>query len=739
MNDQIINLLQVNAELEQQIAARQRIESVLLQTKRRLQKLLAGTPTVVYSCQPTVDYGITFISDSVSRFGYAPGQFLEHSAFWRRRIHPDDGARVFLDLARLSDNEHCVLEYRFLQANGEYCWIQDHRHLIQDELGDAIEIIGSWQDITERKQIEQALFQEKERAQVTLRSIADAVITTDAIGCIDYLNPAAEQLTGWRLDQAQGLPLTQVLRLLNETTRQPAENLFSLVKAAGKVISLPYPVVLLTQQGAEYAVDSSAAPILDPSSRLGGSVITFRDVTQHRALSRQLSWQARHDPLTKLVNRLEFEQQLIEAVSSASNGHLHTICYLDLDQFKVVNDTCGHMAGDELLRQISILIQQHVRTTDSLARLGGDEFGIVLWHCPLASATKIVEQVREAVQDYRFTWERQLFSIGVSIGLVEVTEDMGDWHHVLSAADAACYAAKSRGRNRIHVYQVDDQELAQQRSERQWVTQILQALEDNRFCLYQQDILALMPIETAEAIASPTPVENPTSTHPLIHSSTLSPRAEILVRIISTTGEVIPPTAFIPAAERYGLMSGIDRWIISHFFSHCQRINAQVSRTTQPLYIINISGASLNDAGFLPFVQEQFAKYRVDPQQICFEITETAAISNLTRAAEFMQELKQFGCYFSLDDFGSGMSSFAYLKNFPVDFLKIDGHFVKDILTDPVDSAMVECIHRMARALGIRTIAEFVEEPAILEKLKTIGINYAQGYGIALPCPLEAI
>jgi diguanylate cyclase (GGDEF)-like protein/PAS domain S-box-containing protein len=728
MNERIVNLLQVNAELEQQIAARQRIESVLLQTKRRLQKLLAGTPTVVYSCQPTVDYGITFISDSVARFGYAPGQFLEHSAFWRHHIHPNDVAKVFLDLARLSDNQHCVLEYRFLQANGEYCWIQDHRHLIQDELGDAIEIIGSWQDITERKQIEQALFQEKERAQVTLRSIADAVITTDAIGCIDYLNPAAEQLTGWRLDQAQGLPLTQVLRLLNETTRQPADHLFLLVKAAGKAISLPYPVVLLNQQGVEYAVDSSAAPILDPSSQLGGAVITFRDMTQHRALSRQLSWQARHDPLTKLVNRLEFEQQLIEAVSSASNGHLHTICYLDLDQFKVVNDTCGHMAGDELLRQISILIQQHVRTTDSLARLGGDEFGIVLWYCPLAVATKIVEQVREAVQDYRFTWERQLFSIGVSIGLVEVTENIGDWYHVLSAADAACYAAKNSGRNRIHVYQADDQALAQQRSERQWVTQILQALEDNRFCLYQHHILAITPAETLETDEAATPGEPPPS-----------PRAEILVRMISLTGEVIPPTAFIPAAERYGLMSGIDRWIISHFFSYCQRINAQVSRTTQPLYMINISGASLNDGGFLPFVQEQFAKYRVPPRQICFEMTETAAISNLTRASEFMQELKQLGCYFSLDDFGSGMSSFAYLKNFPVDFLKIDGHFVKDILSDPVDSAMVECIHRMAQALGICTIAEFVEETAILEKLKTIGIDYAQGYGIALPCPLEAI
>ena len=717
----MVDLTRVNVELQQQIGRRVRAEQVLLETKRRLRRLLDSSPIVIYSSQPDGDYGITFVSESISKLGYEPQQFLENAGFWRQCVHREDLPQVFAELTRLSEQGQRLFEYRFLHREGHYCWIQDQRKLIRDATGNPIEMIGSWQDITERKQMEQALFQEKELAQITLESIGDAVITTDAIGLIEYLNPMAEQITGWPAAQAKGLALTEVFKALNETTRQPGENLIERVKSSGRVMGLGHPTLLIARDGTEYAIDNSAAPICDRDGLMIGTVIVFRDVTQNHFLARKLTWQASHDPLTGLVNRRGFEQRLSEAITSAQEtAQQHMLCYLDLDQFKVVNDTCGHMAGDELLRQLAARLQNLVRTSDVLARLGGDEFGIILHQCPLEAAQHIGDDIQETIRDFPFVWQDKTFSVRASMGLVAIDSDSGDLNSVLSAADSACYAAKDSGRDRVHVYQADDHELAQQRGERQWVTRILKALEENRLCLYHQ---AIMPI-VDPALPFPPAVRH----------------SEILLRMISETGELVPPMAFIPAAERYGLMPAIDRWVIRTFFANYSR-HAQEQlpiAAAQPyLYTINLSGASINDEQFLPFLKEQFAIHQISPQTICFEITETAAITNLGRAAKLINELKKVGCYFALDDFGSGMSSFAYLKNLPVDYLKIDGNFVKDIVTDPIDSAMVECINRIGHVIGIRTIAEFVENEVILAKLRELGVDFAQGYGIARPCSLR--
>ncbi|ELR96968.1 EAL domain-containing protein [Gloeocapsa sp. PCC 73106] len=564
------------------------------------------------------------------------------------------------------------------------------------------------QEIEERQRLEDTLFAEKELAQVTLQSIADAVITTDAQGNVRYVNPVAEQMTGWQAHEVQGLPLTEVFKIVNETTRESVNNPVIQALSEERIVSLAKDTILIACDGTEYAINDSAAPIRDRQGQIIGAVMIFQDVTESRYLTRQLSWQASHDVLTGLVNRRGFEQQLVEAIASAgSDEQQHALCYLDLDQFKVVNDTCGHAAGDELLRQITALLQQRVRVTDILARLGGDEFGLLLRQCRLCEATLIAETLKNLIHQFRFLWDGKTFIIGASIGVVAIDSTSQDLAGVLVAADAACYAAKANGRNCVHVYRPDDSELIRQREERQWVGKINEALENNRFCLYCQKIVA---------VTAKSPIE----------------RYEILLRLLDENGELVSPGAFIPAAERYSLMNDIDRWVIQTFLTYYQN-SAQQKVLDASLYYINLSGASVNNNQFLNFLLEQFAQHPISPQTICFEITETAAIANFERARHFMNELKKLGCRFALDHFGSGMSSFAYLINLPIDYLKIDGTFVKEINNSSVAEAIVEGFNRIAHAMNLQTIAEFVEDTTILEKLQVIGVDYAQGYGISHP------
>ncbi|MEM9452282.1 MAG: diguanylate cyclase [Cyanobacteria bacterium P01_E01_bin.6] len=487
------------------ISERKRAEAALRQSEQHYANLAKAAPVGIF--QTNADGDCLYVND---RWCDIAGMPLEEAkgTGWVKQLHPDDRASVVAEWCRAVQAQSPFrLEYRFQTLTGKVTWVVGQAVAETGADGHISGYIGTVTDITEQKQAErdlQKLNQElearvnqrtaeleasKELAQVTLHSIADAVITTDAIGQVEYFNPVAERLTGWSAAAAKGKQLTDVFNIVNEMTRARVDNPVEQVLHKGCIAGLANHTVLISKDGTEYSIEDSAAPIRDREGQLIGAVMVFHDVTQSRQLSRQLSWQASHDVLTGLVNRRKFEHDLAEALRDVQQENtVHVLCYLDLDQFKVVNDTCGHMAGDELLRQISQLLKGRIRTTDTLARLGGDEFGVLLKNCPLKRAEMIADTLRQAVQTFRFLWQDKAFSIGVSLGLVPLEANHCTLTEALSAADAACYAAKDRGRNRIHIYQVDDSELARQRGERQWSIRIRQALEDNRFCLYRQAI-----------------------------------------------------------------------------------------------------------------------------------------------------------------------------------------------------------------------------------------------------------
>jgi diguanylate cyclase (GGDEF)-like protein/PAS domain S-box-containing protein len=439
-------------------------------------------------------------------------------------------------------------------------------------------------------------------------------------------------------------------------------------------------------------------------------LLVYEDITETRLLNEQIVYQADHDALTGLANRSKFDRYLKRSITIAHQENTeHALCYLDLDQFKIVNDTCGHLSGDELLRQLGELLRQHIRQYDFVARLGGDEFGILMYNCSANKAYQACEKLRDLIKDFNFAWEGRRFTVGVSIGISSINIASGNAVDLLKEADAACYAAKEKGRNRVHVYSPDDEELAMRQGEMQWVEKIRHGIDSGRFFLYGQTIVPLLHEEEG------------------IHF-------EALLRYRDERGHIIPPGAFLPAAERYNLAPELDRWLIANLLEWLDKNPKFLDKLF--LCSINLSGLSLTDEHMLPFITELFKRHSVPTQKICFEITETAAISNLSHATQFINQLKEQGCLFSLDDFGSGLSSFAYLKNLPVDFLKIDGLFVKDILDDQVDLAMVKSINEVGHVMNKKTIAEFVENEKILNLLRQIGIDYAQGYGIGRPVPL---
>jgi diguanylate cyclase (GGDEF)-like protein/PAS domain S-box-containing protein len=545
---------------------------------------------------------------------------------------------------------------------------------------------------------------EKERAQVTLASIGDAVITTDAAGRVEYLNAVAETLTGWSSEEARGRRLIDVFRV------QPADEAAS---PAGVDESATRDNLLVNRTFRKIPIDQSVAPILGRNAEVHGSVVVFRDVTEQRKIAHEMSYQAMHDALTGLYNRRAFEERLGQLLLNAESDRAqHALLYIDLDQFKIVNDACGHTAGDQLLRQLAAILRRETRLSDVLARLGGDELGILLHSCPADEAAVVARKLLQTINDFRFVWKERNFTIGASIGLVSFGDGMESAASVLSAADAACYAAKDKGRNRVLVYQADDNELSQRRSQMQWVTRLKLALDENRFVLYSQPV-----VQVAAPTAGPA-------------------MQEVLLRLHDEDGTLVPPGAFLPAAERYGLMPAIDRWVVrttlQWLATHAE------SPGLAELYTINLSGHSLNDAPFLGFVLRELESSGVDSSRVAFEITESAAVAALDSAISIITTLKDKGCRFLLDDFGSGWSSFTYLKNLPVDFLKIDGGLVRDMADDLLDEAMVRSINEIGHVMGITTIAEFVESEAVLERLAILGVDYAQGYAIGRPAPIDA-
>lgn len=545
-----------------------------------------------------------------------------------------------------------------------------------------------------------ALQLEKERANVTLEGIADAVITSNTAGYVLYMNAAAERLTGVDFSEVKSKKLQSLFRLMAEDKTTSVDSVW---------LTDPYSsyeeVVLERADGQEFVIRKSASPLYDRDGNTFGIVTVLHDVTMLRTLSNQLSFQARHDQLTGLINRYEFDRKAQAAIDDAQMGNrVHCLAYIDLDQFKVVNDTCGHLAGDVLLRQLSSHLKAKVRNSDTLARLGGDEFALLLMGCSLEKAQEIIEGLLQVVREYRFTYDDKIFKVGASVGLTEISPShTPTLSELLSTVDSACYAAKEEGGNRLHIYRQDDTDIKERNNQLEWVSRIHLGLEKKQFVLYIQRMETL--VEGAE-----------------LH-------CELLIRMQGLDGTLYPPGYFLPAAERYHLMPKIDRWVVGEALS----ILARKGDNFPYVCAINLSGQTFSEEGFLEYVVEQIKLHGVNPKRICFEITETAMIANLNKARQFMHTLREIGCRFSLDDFGSGLSSFAYLKNLDVDFLKIDGMFVKSIITNKVDRAMVESINNVGHVMGLHTIAEFAESKDIVDMLKEIGVDYAQGYAVAKP------
>jgi len=563
------------------------------------------------------------------------------------------------------------------------------------------------------KKSEEALFDEKEKAQVTLESIGDGVITTDAQQHVEYINPVASLLTGWDNIDAFGRHLSEVFNVVDENTLKTAHiQLPNELKKPQKISDLSQQMLLIHKDGEQhFAIEDSVAPIRDRSNRIIGMVLVFHDVTQSRQMARDIEYQAHHDPLTGLINRREFEKRLHTLTEdSKHNDSAHALLYMDLDRFKIVNDTCTHAAGDELLRQVSKVVKQKIRQHDTAARLGGDEFGFLLEHCALEDAIIISEKLCQAIQAIRFSWDTHVFTIGASIGVVPINNQHGNLSKLLSMADAACAMAKDGGRNQVQVYQEESDRV----DSGQWLKRLHDSLEHNHFLLFQQAILPVNPEHTK------------------------GEHYEIFVRMQDRNdlNKLILPGAFFSAADRYNLLPAVDRWVIKHLCRWLRQHPEQLEK----LYLvsINLADSTLGDKQFPEFVLEQMRKYKISGEKLCFEFNELGATTNVLGTQHLLSTLKEEGCSFALDNFGTGSASFMVLRDLDIDFLKIQGTLIKGMLNNELDRAVVHSINDISHVLNIRTIAESVEaEEILINTLQAFKIDYAQGYGLAKPKPLE--
>ncbi len=673
----------------------------------------------------------TFL-DRVGRLAGVGGWSLDvkHSRlYWSqevRRIHevsPDhnptleealafytgDSAGVIGDAVQqcISERKPYDIELTITTARGRVRWVRaaGEAEVRDDEV---TRIFGAFQDITERKLIEREIAAQRERLRVTLDSIADAVITTDRHGIVQWLNPVASQLTGCDPALTPGQHVDSIYRVLYEDTRDPVPSPLQRTGAVGHRAGQGRQSILVTQGGREIPIDDSAAPIRDELGNIVGLVLVFRDVSEQRRLSQEIRHRASHDALTGLLNRSAFEGRLANLFQTAQHdARSHVLMYIDLDQFKIVNDTCGHSGGDRLLREISLLFREVVRSGDTLARLGGDEFGVLLQDCTTTQARRVAEQICQRMESYRFVHYDRRFGVGASIGVVPIDSRWASQSEVMQAADRACYAAKDGGRNRVHEWIETDTTGARRQGEMRWAGELPLALDEGRFELFAQHIVPC-------AIQSP-----------LRH-------IELLLRLRDQSGRIITPASFLSAAERFNLITRVDRWASKQALQWMQQRDLSGVESIG----INLSGQSIADRSFHEFVRELLVDVGFDKRKICFEIAEAAAITNIADAREFILMTRQLGARIALDDFGAGASSFAYLKNLPVDSLKIDGQFIRHVREDLLDRTAVCAFRDVARVCGLSVVAEGVESPEVLAELKNIGIDFAQGYLFHQPVPL---
>jgi len=602
------------------------------------------------------------------------------------------------------------LEIQLINGDEAGLWVEAQSSVIEFHGSPAILTIA--RDVSHRKSLEVSLSRSKRQAQYTLESIAEGVITTDNDGRIDYMNVSAESLTGTNRDDAAGHKVAELFSLVDDADRRPLGDPVERCLATRRRVNMGRHAVMVTASGEhEHSVEISASPIRGPGNSISGTVVVFHDVGEIRGLARQMSYQATHDPLTGLINRREFERRLDEAMDAAhAEEAVHMLFYMDLDRFKAVNDSCGHLAGDNMLREVSALIKDQVRDSDFVGRLGGDEFGALLIGCPIDKARQIATDICNAVGDYRFVWKDKIFNIGISIGLVEVSHISGSLQDVMSAADSACYVAKQQGRGKVHVYSARDEAIARERGDVQWLRALQTALHEGSFELAVQPIIAMRGgVESGPAV-------------------------EVLVRLRDGRGRNAHTAEFLKPAERYQLMPQIDRWVVNAALLALSggEIKLPVGRSCA----INLSGQTLGDEAFLGFVVESLDGTGVSPSSICFEMTENAILANVKHAQRFIEVLHGIGCEFSLDDFGSGLGSFSSLKHLPIDYLKIDGTYTRNLQSDEVNQEMVVAMIKLARTMQFRIVAEQVEHQEDFDWLRDVGVDFAQGRFIEAPVTL---
>lgn len=702
-------LEQVNVALKEEVRERELAEERIAASEHELNRILEEMIDTYFRVDN--EGKLTRISPSVREMlGREPNTLLDES-FSLLFSNASELGRLHQSLEEqygIATN----VEVRLLNALGEEIWAALNVRTFMDASGQIAGFEGVARDVTENKIAAEALFQEKERLHVTLESIGDAVITTNTAYEVEYINPAAETITGWRCDEARGRRLDEVLRLLDEKSAQPFSLPLDIWVGHGRRAALPEPVILCDREGnGKSAIELNGAPIRDSANRVVGAVLVFHDVTKLRSLARELAYQATHDPLTGLINRMEFDRQVTTALQSAQeDGLSHALCYIDLDRFKQVNDTSGHHAGDELLKQITDLMASQLRQSDLLARLGGDEFGVLLTGCGLEQAAKIAEKIRAAVESFRFIWGDKQFSVGTSIGVVAISRESESLTELLSAADSACYVAKESGRNRVHIYTPDDEEEAERRGKVQWLQRIRGALEGDQFELHFQ------PIATID------------------EAGREGRHGEVLLRMVDDSGtgaRLIQPNSFLSAAERYHLMPQIDQWVIRHTFKALAENNAETADIGS--CSINLSGQSLGEGQLHDYILQQQEQSGVASQMICFELTESAVMANIEQARNFIVGLHEKGFRFALENFSAGFSTFDYLKELPIDYLKLNGALTRDIATNRVSLAKVRAINYIAHVVGVKVIAELVEDEATVEALRSVSVNYAQGYWLGRP------
>ncbi len=691
-------------------------EVALIESENKFQNVIQGAQEGIWEWHAGLEGSEWWSQPMYELLGLKVDECEIGLSHLQKLIHPDDRDAFANAWAKLitEKGKYLLLETRVAVKKQGYRWFVIRGTADYDFTGNAKKVVGSISDIHLQKQAQVQLADEKDKVVATLRSIVDAVITTNERGEVQYTNQAAARFLNCSEEEAKEKHIEKIIDLYEEESDKKIENPILSCLSGRQKKNQKLNADIVTKTGAKYTVQLMVTPLISQTGKLYGAVTVMNDVTNLRLLARRLRYQASHDSLTSLINRSEFERNVRKAILVAKNKlKRSSLIYLDLDRFKMVNDLYGHAAGDELLIQFSNLVKSKLRGSDILARLGGDEFALLLSGCNLDEAEEKAHEILQSIQEYKFIWEQKSFNVEASIGVAEINQKCFDLSYVLSSVDSACYLAKESGRNCVRVFREGDVDINRRRGQERWLQRFDKALNEGRLLVTAQSIINIKADKDSQIDKN---------------------GFEILIRMEDDNGRLVPPNAFLPAVERYNRAPKLDRWILDkvlRLLADNRNVLAQIDKCS-----INLSGQSLASEGFLPFIVAKLKEYNIQPSKICFEITETAAIANLDQATSFVQSLKDLGCYFALDDFGSGLSSFAYLKTLPVDFLKIDGMFVKDIHNDNVSRAMVKAINEMGHVLGKQTIAEYVENEEILNILKDIGVDFAQGFHAGRPEPI---